>query len=570
MLDKKIMEIPGAKQVLSLLMLLTLLQSVAIIGQTITISRAIVGLWNGHPLSAQISWLVWFVLLYLLRHLCIYIKQQRLDKFASQASQEIRNKLLAKVFRVGPEITQKQGTGNVTTMALEGIDQVEDYLSLSLSKMINMMLIPFIILIAIACFDWKAAAFLLVILPVDVIFMIILGYAAQDKADKQYTSYQILANHFVDSLRGIDTLKFFGLSKKYGHSIFKTSEKFRKATISTLKIAILSTFALDFFTTLSIAVVAVFLGLGLINGTMLLYPALVILTLSPEYFLPIRDFSNDYHATLNGKNAFGAINEILDYDEQLPEPQELPQWDAASQLTIKNMQHSYDQAQQVNQFDLQLHGFQKVGIVGLSGSGKSTLINLLSGFLQPDQAEISYNGLALDSFKQADWQKQLIYIPQVPYIFHQTLRENIVFYQQDATDEQVAAAVETVGLTDLVADLPDGLETVIGEGARSLSGGQAQRIALARAFLDQSRRIILFDEPTAHLDIETEVELKEKMLPLMENHLVIFATHRLHWLNEMDQVVVLDHGKVAEAGSLAELKQADGALVKLSHAMGRI
>ncbi|HIW88408.1 MAG TPA: thiol reductant ABC exporter subunit CydD [Candidatus Ligilactobacillus excrementipullorum] len=570
MLDKKIMEIPGAKQVLSLLMLLTLLQSVAIIGQTITISRAIVGLWNGHPLSAQISWLVWFVLLYLLRHLCIYIKQQRLDKFASQASQEIRNKLLAKVFRVGPEITQKQGTGNVTTMALEGIDQVEDYLSLSLSKMINMMLIPFIILIAIACFDWKAAAFLLVILPVDVIFMIILGYAAQDKADKQYASYQILANHFVDSLRGIDTLKFFGLSKKYGHSIFKTSEKFRKATISTLKIAILSTFALDFFTTLSIAVVAVFLGLGLINGTMLLYPALVILTLSPEYFLPIRDFSNDYHATLNGKNAFGAINEILDYDEQLPEPQELPQWDAASQLTIKNMQHSYDQAQQVNQFDLQLHGFQKVGIVGLSGSGKSTLINLLSGFLQPDQAEISYNGLALDSFKQADWQKQLIYIPQVPYIFHQTLRENIVFYQQDATDEQVAAAVETVGLTDLVADLPDGLETVIGEGARSLSGGQAQRIALARAFLDQSRRIILFDEPTAHLDIETEVELKEKMLPLMENHLVIFATHRLHWLNEMDQVVVLDHGKVAEAGSLAELKQADGALVKLSHAMGRI
>lgn len=570
MLDKKIMEIPGAKQVLSLLMLLTLLQSVAIIGQTITISRAIVGLWNGHPLSAQISWLVWFVLLYLLRHLCIYIKQQRLDKFASQASQEIRNKLLAKVFRVGPEITQKQGTGNVTTMALEGIDQVEDYLSLSLSKMINMILIPFVILIAIACFDWKAAAFLLVILPVDVIFMIILGYAAQDKADKQYASYQILANHFVDSLRGIDTLKFFGLSKKYGHSIFKTSEKFRKATISTLKIAILSTFALDFFTTLSIAVVAVFLGLGLINGTMLLYPALVILTLSPEYFLPIRDFSNDYHATLNGKNAFGAINEILDYDEQLPEPQELPQWDAASQLTITNMQHSYDQAQQVNQFDLQLHGFQKVGIVGLSGSGKSTLINLLSGFLQPDQAEISYNGIALDSFKQADWQKQLIYIPQVPYIFHQTLRENIVFYQQDATDEQVAAAVETVGLTDLVADLPDGLETVIGEGARSLSGGQAQRIALARAFLDQSRRIILFDEPTAHLDIETEVELKEKMLPLMENHLVIFATHRLHWLNEMDQVVVLDHGKVAEAGSLAELKQADGALVKLSHAMGRI
>src|SRR5699024_7996487 len=309
MLDKKIMELPGAKGIMSLLTLLTLIQSVAIIGQTITISRAIVGLWNGHPLSAQITWLVWFVVLYVLRHLCIYIKQQRLDKFASKQSQEIRNQLLDKIFRVGPEITQKEGTGNVTTMALEGIDQVEDYLSLSLSKIINMMIIPFVILIGIAVYDWKSAVFLLLILPVDVIFMIILGYAAQAKADKQYASYQILSNHFVDSLRGIDTLKFFGLSKKYGQSIFKTSEKFRTATIDTLKIAILSTFALDFFTTLSIAVVAVFLGLHLISGKILLYPALVILTLSPEYFLPIRDFSNEYHSTLQCKNSFSAVDE---------------------------------------------------------------------------------------------------------------------------------------------------------------------------------------------------------------------------------------------------------------------
>ncbi|GBG94209.1 cytochrome bd biosynthesis ABC transporter ATP-binding and permease components cydD [Ligilactobacillus salitolerans] len=553
-----------------MLMLLTLLQAGAIVGQTITISHAIVGLWNGAPLSAQIAWLVWFILLYGLRHLCIYIKQQRLDVFASTQSQKLRNQLLSKIFRVGPEITQKEGTGNVTTMALEGIDQVEDYLSLSLSKMINMALIPFVILAAIAYYDWRAAAFLLVILPVDVIFMIILGYAAQDKADKQYASYQVLANHFVDSLRGISTLKYFGLSKKYGNSIFKTSERFRKATISTLKIAILSTFALDFFTTLSIAVVAVFLGLHLISGSMHLLPSLIILTLSPEYFLPIRDFSNDYHATLNGKRAFSAINEILAFDENLPAEKRLPAWSAASHLKVDEMEHSYSTSSQTNQFSFELSGFQKVGVIGLSGSGKSTLINLLSGFIQPHKAQISYDDVELTSFKQPDWQKQVIYIPQDPYIFHASLRENICFYSRDASTAQVNEAVSVVGLTDLVASLPEGLETVIGEGARSLSGGQAQRIALARAFLDQSRKIILFDEPTAHLDIETEVELKEKMLPLMEGRLVIFATHRLHWLNQMDQVLVLDHGHVVEAGSPDELKHKQGALAKLQQAMGRI
>src|SRR5699024_9389117 len=199
-----------------------------------------------------------------------------------------------------------------------------------------------------------------------------------------------------------------------------------------------------------------------------------------------------------------------------------------------------------------------------------TLINLLSGFTQPEHAQIDFNGVKFDSFKQADWQKQIIYIPQDPYIFHASLHDNIVFYHQEPSDEQVTKAVKVVGLEQLVKDLPDGLDTLIGEGARSLSGGQAQRIALARAFLDQSRKIILFDELTAHLDIETEVELKERMLPLMENHLVIFATHRLHWMNEMDQILVLDNGQVVEAGSLDELQEKNGALVQLRHAMRRI
>ncbi len=570
MIDNKIMKLPGAKKLIVFLTVFTFIQSMGIIGQVILIANIIVNLWNGDSLLTQLTYLIGFFILFVLRYLSVYIKEQKLDKFASFQSTNIRNRLLSKIFRIGPLITQERGTGNITTMALEGVDQVEKYLKLSLSKMINMSIIPFLVLIVIAYFNWKSALFLLVILPVDIIFMVVLGYAAKSKADKQYRSYQILSNHFVDSLRGIDTLKFFGLSKRYAKSIFRTSENFRKATMSTLGIAILSTFALDFFTTLSIAIVAVFLGLALVAGRIMLFPSLVVLTLSPEYFLPIRDFSKDYHATLNGKNAFNAINEILQIKEKRPTQVSLPIWNHDSTLEVNCMNYTYKGSKQNNEFSFKAHGFQKIGVIGLSGAGKSTLVQLLSGFLQPQLAQIKINGKNITSFKQNDWQKQVIYFPQDPYIFHASLYDNITFYNRNASKEQVKDAIGIVGLKKLIKELPQGLDTQIGEGARALSGGQAQRIALARSFLDNSRKIILFDEPTAHLDIETEVELKEKMLPLMRNHLIIFATHRLHWMQNMDKILVLNHGKIVEQGRLDKLQHTQGSFLKLQQAMKEI
>jgi ATP-binding cassette subfamily C protein CydD len=413
--------------------------------------------------------------------------------------------------------------------------------------------------------DWESGVVLLLVFPLIIIFMIILGYAAQSKADKQYKVFQVLSNHFIDSLRGIDTLKFFGISKQYSKSIYTTSERFRQATMNTLKIAILSTFALDFFTTLSVAVVAVLLGLRLINEVILLFPALTVLILAPEYFLPIRDFSSDYHATLDGKNAMDAMNAILDLPENKGVTIGLPTWSTESQLQVK-MRYDYEEKLGA-EADFTVKGYQKIGIIGMSGSGKSTLINVLSGFLRPNESQIRFNDHELPAFDQPQWQEQLIYIPQNPYIFQRSVRENIAFYHPEATDDEILKAVEVTGLTDLVNELSEGLDTKLGEGARTLSGGQAQRIALARAFLDQERKILLFDEPTAHLDIETEVELKERMLPLMDDHLVFFATHRLHWLAEMDYLLVMDHGQLVEQGTLEELKQKNGAFMRLSQAL---
>lgn len=569
MIDKQIMKLPGMKQLLGLLAGLSFLQALFIIGQAYGLARAITGLWKGLPLEEQWGWILLFFCSFIARQAVIYFRSKRLDDYSYQQAADLRDQLLEKLFRVGPQIAQQQGTGNVTTMVLEGINQVENYLKLILAKIMNMSIIPWVILALVFYLDWESGLVLLLVFPLIIIFMIILGYAAQSKAEKQYRTFQLLSNHFIDSLRGIDTLKLFGVSKKYGKSIFASSERFRKATMASLKVGILSTFALDFFTTLSIAVVAVLLGLRLINEGILLFPALTILILAPEYFLPIRDFSSDYHATLDGKNAMTAVTEILHQPEAQVPAVTVPRWQEDAQLTIDQLAFSYEEKAALTDINLNVTGFKKIGIIGLSGSGKSTLINTLSGFLVPDSGEITLGGAKTTAFRQASWQEQLIYIPQNPYIYRLTLQENVAFYQPTATKEAVLKAIEVAGLTELLAELPQGLDTMLGEGERHLSGGQAQRIALARAFLDQQRKILLFDEPTAHLDIETEVALKERMLPLMENRLVFFATHRLHWMEEMDEIIVMDQGRIVEQGTLAQLQQKQGAFTELVNGMRR-
>ncbi len=265
MIDKAILKMPKIKNILVLLAGFSFLQAVFIIGQAFYLSKAITNLWNGGHLNQQWRSLLLFFAFYLGRHLVTYLREKILDTYSYQQAKALRETLLQKIFRLGPTVVQKNGTGNMVTMALEGISQTENYLQLILTKIMNMMIIPWVILAFVFTQDIRSGVILLLVFPIIILFMIVLGYAAQSKADKQYKAFQLLSNHFIDSLRGIDTLKLFGLSKKYAGSIYNTSERFREATMSTLKIAILSTFALDFFTTLSVAVVAVFLGLSLLN-----------------------------------------------------------------------------------------------------------------------------------------------------------------------------------------------------------------------------------------------------------------------------------------------------------------
>lgn len=549
MIDKAVFELPGITRVLGALCGFAAGQALCIIGQALALSSAITNLWYGGALEDQMLAIAAFFVCFVGKQGVVYLQDGFVDAYAYKQADTLRSALLHKIFATKAQVVRQNGTGSVTAAVLEGVDQAETYFRLIIPKMTALIVIPVMLLAVAFPLDWVSGVIMLVAFPFIILYMAILGRTAKEKASTQHRTFQIMSNHFIDTLRGIDTLALFGVSADYGKTIFNVSERFRVATMKTLGVATLSSFVLDLFSTLSIAAVAFMLGMRLLDGTLVLFPALTVLVLAPEYFKPIKNFASDYHASLEGKNALSSIQALIALPDETSAERALPAWSEASELTIDNVTFSYPDHTALDDISLAAHGFKKYGIVGASGAGKSTLVSLLGGFCRPEHGRITVDGVEIAGFDQADWQKQVVYIPQDPYIFHATLRNNIAFYCPTASEAAIARAAKVVGLDELIAELPEGLDTLVGEGARPLSGGQAQRIALARAFLDDSRKILLFDEPTAHLDIETEMELKERMLPLMDGKLVFFATHRLHWMQDMDAVIVMENGRVAGCGT---------------------
>lgn len=552
MIDKSLFELPGVRKMFPILGMLAVLQFIAIAGQALFLAAAITKLWQEQLFSHVIPWVMGFLVCFLSREIINFIRAKSLDKLAYNLATKLRGDMLDKFFRLGPVAIGNLGSGSAATTVITGIDQVENYIKLVLSKVLNMMIVPMLILIPVYFLDWQSGIVLTLTFPFAIIFMILLGYAAQGRAERQYKTFQYLSNHFLDSLRGISTLKYFGLSKDYSNSIYKTSEDFRKETMGALRVAMLSTFALDFFASLSVAIVALFLGLRLMSGDILLFPALAALILAPEYFLPLRDFASDYHATLNGKNALAAVNEVLSTDENtLSVLKDRVTWTEDSSLQLTDLAKIYDTGRGISEVNLTVKGFKKIALVGSSGSGKSTLLSMLAGFLEPTAGEFKLNNQILTSLTDEMYRQSVQFIPQKTYIFAGTFRQNLAFYEPESTDEQINQAAELAGLGSLLNEI--GLDGQIGASGRTISGGQAQRVALARAFLSSTRNILFLDEPTAHLDIETELEIKANILPLLENKLVFIATHRLHWLSSMDLVIVLNEGQVEGIGTHEQL-----------------
>lgn len=566
-MDKSLFKYKGFKIVMVALMILSIIQGFSIIMQAIYLAGSLSDLFAGHSFQEVRGQLLGFLIMIAVRYLITAVKSRIAYLFAAKTGTAYREAVIEKLFQLGSGFLSQMGSGQTVTLMMEGIAKFRRYLELFIPKFSSMAVIPLMIGIYMLFVDLKSAIVLGVTFVILICFMILLGWAAQKNADAKWESYEKLSNHFVDSLRGIETLRYLGISRRHEKQIAFVSENYRKSTMSTLRVAFLSSFALDFFTMLGVATIAVFLGVQLIDGTMMLYPALLSLILAPEFFLPVREIGTDFHASLDGQEAGKALQEVLDIPVSHETSSTIKEWSTDSELILNGVVIKGEEERERLRIDnkIELSGVSNIGVIGASGSGKSTFVSLLGGFLEAQAGDIQVNKQDISSLAQTAWREQVTFIPQHPYIFNLSLRENIRFYRPTATEAEVIEAAERAGLNDLIDSLEFGLDAFVGESGRQMSGGQEQRVALARAYIEE-RPVMLLDEPTAHLDIETESELKETMLPLFENKLVVLATHRLHWMNEMDWVIVLDKGQVVEQGLPHELFAKKGTYYQLVQA----
>jgi ATP-binding cassette subfamily C protein CydD len=554
MFPRALFTLDGAKRALAVSAAFSLLEALFTVAQSVCLARAIVYVWQAYKESAALDaplltgLLAGFAAALILRQVTLNAHEKSTQKFANICTANLTTRVAQSLYTLGPAHTKAQGSSAFVAQIVEGTDQVVDYISQSVLKWPRAIVLPATILVAVFAFDWVSGIIVLVCWPFAIIFMQLIGQSAGAKARARYAEFSRMSNSFVDITRGLATLKSFGIEGRFARVVFDMSERFRRLTLETLKVAMLSSAVLDIFATLSLAGVAIMLGFRLVEGTILFLPALTVLMLVPEFFAPLKALGENYHATLEGQTA---LNDFLDLIDQAhtPASKNAQNAECVTSDTFGTLEPKLF-AQGVNsiEFDQVVHCFsegigslgpvsfsasagQIVGVFGKSGAGKSTLLNLVAGFIEPQGCQILVNGKCVPApALGADaWRAHVAYIPQSPTIFNASLRENVAFYNPGATDEQVTRALDAVGLAPLLGQLPQGLDTQLGPGARAISGGQVQRLALSRALCDPARTVWLLDEPTAHVDFAEEERLVNLISSLSPGKIIFVASHSKTW-----------------------------------------
>ncbi|GBC61931.1 thiol reductant ABC exporter subunit CydD [Desulfonema ishimotonii] len=484
----------------------------------------------------------------------------------------LRMEILSHLAALGPAHLAGERTGALSAAVMEQTEGVHDFFAHYLPQMALAVMIPVAILAVVFPVNWAAGTLFLFTAPMIPLFMILVGMGAESVSQRNFQALARLSAHFLDVLQGLTTLKLFDRSRAEKEAVSRVSEAFRKRTMSVLRIAFLSSAVLEFFSSLSIAMVAVYLGtryLGYADfgswGRPLTFAhGFFILLLAPDVYLPLRELGTHYHARAEAVGAAEEILKILSVPCPRPVADEKP-WTppGTMRISLRDLRFAYENGRRpaLRGVTLDLKPGERVAVVGASGAGKTTLLNLLLGFLQPDQGEIRISGTPLSRISPEIWHRQIAWIGQNPALFHGTIRENILMDRPEADEDAVWRAAESAGVARFARHLPDGLDTRVGEQNIGLSRGQAQRVALARAWL-RDAPLLLLDEPTAALDAETEAEISDALDRLSRGKTLLALTHRLTHIRRFDRIVVLAQGRIAEQGTYDDLMAAGGSFYR--------
>ena len=473
------------------------------------------------------------------------------EKRAAAASSELKTKIRSTLYRriiASPPQARSMDTGSLVEAVSHGVDSLDPYISRFLPNLALAAVMPFLCLLFVIPVEWRAGLVLLFSAPFIPLFMILVGKGAEELNRRQWTRLAIMSGHLLDLIRGLPDLKICSAVKREAAAVSRVSEEYRLSTMSVLRIAFLSAFTLEFFSTVGTAVVAVIVGFRLLGGGLELVDGLFILLVAPEFYLPLRTLGLSYHSRMQGVAAAEKIVTLLSCDspEHLITTGTLPVPSGRLSIVYEKVTFRYPSGRGgVAGVDLVLPQGTITALVGESGSGKSTLAWLLLGLVSPQEGRVTVNGTDLNLIAPMDWRSRVAWIPQSPFFFCGSIRDNLVIGLTAVDDLSIRKALDSAAALSFVERLPGGLDSQLGDRGAGLSGGELRRLAVARVFL-RGADLIILDEPTAGLDRESEILVCESLKSLAIGRTVLIISHREETIGFADRVVRLVDGR-AEA-----------------------